>query len=159
MSNAARLFAFVTEPGSAALPPRTASRLVVAVAAGLAVAIGSLAALLVLVGRTDWWRGLLAASVASALASALSLPPLAWGVRRSVNAAVAGYFAAAGIRLAVSLGACLLAVKAGGYPEAPTLLLMAAIYAVVLAAEAVTLAFAAWSAGSGATPAATKKTN
>ena len=147
MANLARMIDFLAERRSPGFPPGTVGRLLTAVAAALAVAAGGLAVLLALVNRADWWRGLLAAGVVSALASAISLLPLVWGVRHSVNAAVAGYFLAMGVRLAISLGGCLLAVHAGGYPQSATMLLMVAFYVAALAAEALVLAAAAWSMG------------
>ncbi len=147
MANLAAMFDFLTDRRSPRFPPQTVARVVAAVVGALAVAAGGLAVLLALVNRADWWRGLLAAGVVSALASAISLLPLIWGVRHSVNAAVAGYFLAMGVRLAVSLGGCLLAVHAGGYPQSATMLLMVAFYVAALGAEALVLAAAAWSMG------------
>lgn len=146
MSKVDRMLALVTEPAKPAFPPATGRHAVVAVAVALLAAAGTIAALLSLVGQADWWRGLLAASVVSVLAAALSLAPLVWCLRRSLNVAIAGYFLAMGVRAAVSVGGSLIAVKAGGYPAAPTLLLMAVLYAAALAAEAIVVASAAWSA-------------
>jgi hypothetical protein len=147
MSKAARMFAFVFDGEAQALPSATGRRVVRAMVAALAVAAGSTAALLALIGRPDWWRGLIAATVVSALALGLSLVPLLWGLRRSLNAAVAGYFLAMGVRMGVSLGGCLLVIMAGGYPADATLLLMAVLYAAVLLAEAAVMAVAMWSSG------------
>lgn len=145
MPSLTSMFAFITAEQSPALPPRTARRVVIAVVAALVITAMSVAVLLTLVQKPAWSRGLVAAGVVSTLASALSLIPLLWGVKRSLNAAVAGYFLAMGIRLAVSLGGAMLAVYAGGYPQAPTLLLMAVFYIAVLAAESLVIALAAWS--------------
>jgi hypothetical protein len=147
MSKAARMFAFVLDGNATALPPATSRRATMAMVGALAVAAGSAAALLALVGQADWWRGLVAATVVSTLASTLSLVPLWWGLRRSLNAAVAGYFVAMAVRMGVSLGGCLLVIKAGGYPADATLLLMAVMYAAVLVAEAAVVAMAVWSTG------------
>jgi hypothetical protein len=105
-----------------------------------------LAALLVLADRPEWWRGLLAASVVSALAAAASLVPLIWGLRDAVNRAASGYLLAIGVRMAVSVAGCHLAVKVGSYPAAPTLLLMVAIYLTVLVVETAAVARPLWSA-------------
>ncbi|WP_206292166.1 hypothetical protein [Humisphaera borealis] len=138
------MFAFVTAGQSPAMPRATARRVVVAVVGALLVTGASILAILTLVQKPDWTRGLIAAGVVSALASALSLIPLLWGVRRTLNAAVAGYFLAMGVRLAVSIGGAMLAVHAGGYPQTPTLLLMAVFYVTVLAAESLVVAAATW---------------
>lgn len=116
-----------------------------AVAMAVLLTAGVLAATLVLVNRADWWRGLLPATVGSALAAMVSLLPLAWGVRRGLYHAAAAFFVAGATRAAVSIGACLLAVLAGGYPMAPTLLLMVPFYFAVLAVEATMLGRAMWS--------------
>lgn len=144
MPKLASMISFVTSEQASALPQGTARKLVVAVVAALLITVASVGAMLGLIQRADWMRGLIAAAVVSTLASALSLIPLLWGVRRSLNAAVAGYFVAMGVRLAVSLGGAMLAVYAGGYPQTPTMLLMAGFYVVVLAAESLALAVATW---------------
>jgi hypothetical protein len=94
-----------------------------------------LVAVLALVNRPDWWRGLLAASLVSALSAAASIPPLAWGLRRRLDQRVVLVFVAMAARAVVSLGGCVLAVTAGGYPAAPTLLLMVVFYFALLAVE------------------------
>src|SRR5688572_15364937 len=83
---------------------------------GIAATAATLCALLVLVNQPAWWRGLVAATVVSAIAAAASLVPLAWGLRRGLNQLVGGYFMAAGMRAAISLGGCMLAIHAGRYP-------------------------------------------
>jgi hypothetical protein len=103
-----------------------------------------LAALLMLVDRADWWRGLLGAGVISALATAGSVPPLLWSLRRGLNQRVAAYFMATGLRATISLGGGVLAVKIGTYPAAPTLLLMVVFYFAILAAETTCLAKVLW---------------
>lgn len=147
MSSLARMVALVADGQAAALPPAVGRRLVAGSGVALAVAAASTAVLLALVGRPDWWRGWVAAGAVSALATALSLVPLLWGVRRSLNAAAAGYFVAMGVRGLVSLGGCLLVIVAGGYPQTATLLLMAVFYVAVLAVEVAVLAAAAWRMG------------
>jgi hypothetical protein len=119
--------------------------LVKAVAVALAGAAASLALVLVLVNHPDWWRGFLAAAVVSVLSAAVSVPPLAWGMRQGINQTVAAYFLAAFLRAAVSLGGCLLAVLAGEYPAAATLVLMVVFYFAVLGAESTVVARALWS--------------
>ena len=140
-------------------PPKTplisaadASRLVATVALTLAGTAAALAGLVVLAERPAWWRGLIAATVASVLASGLSLVPLVWGLRHSLHGAVAGFFTAMGLRAGVSLGACLVAVYAGKYPQAPTFLMMVAFYFAVLAVECVSVARATWRAAAPSRP-------
>src|SRR5687767_7245901 len=97
------------------------SRLVSVVAFTLLVTAAALAAVIVLANRPQWWRALLAATVVSTLASAASIPPVAWGLRhaaRRPELAAAGYFMSAAARLVLSVGGCLLAVRLGGYPKA-----------------------------------------
>jgi hypothetical protein len=143
--------AILPEPRKAPLiSPAEATRLVVTVAATLAGTAALLAGLVVLADRPAWWRGLAAASVASALASGTSLVPLVWGLRHSLYGAVAGYFIAMGLRAGVSLAACLVAVHAGRYPEAPTFLMMVGFYFAVLAVESVWVARATWRADAAA---------
>lgn len=116
-----------------------------AVFAALLATAAVLAGIMILCGsNAAWWRGLLAAGVISALAAGVSLAPMIIGLRRGINAAVAGYFIASGLRLIVSLGGCLLAVLRGGYPLLATLLLMVAFYLAVLAVESITMARWLW---------------
>src|SRR5688500_12213398 len=122
------------------------ARVVRGIAIGFVATAVTLAALLVLVNQPAWWRGYVAATVVSAIAAAASIVPLVWGLRRGLNLAVAGYFMAAGARAIVSLGGCMLAITAGRYPAAPTLLLMVAYYFVLLGIESGLVARATWSA-------------
>jgi hypothetical protein len=121
-----------------------ATRLVSCIALALLATAALLCGLLVLVNRVDWWRGLLAAAVVSVLSAAASLPPLLWSLKRGLHQRVAGYFAAAGLRAIVSLGGCVMAVKLGHYPAAPTMLLMVVFYFAVLAVESIVVARALW---------------
>jgi hypothetical protein len=120
---------------------------VAVVLAANVLSIGCAAGVVALLDRMDLMRPLLAAAVATTLATVLSLVPLVWGLRVSLNAAVVGYFLATGVRLAVSLGCGMLAVYVGKYPPTPTLLLMVALYVVLLAVEAGVVARVAWTAG------------
>lgn len=126
------------------VPPGSVQRVVVAVGVALLATTCVLGIILVLVARAEWWRGLLAAGMVMVLAGLLSLPPLIWGLQRQLMHAVTGYFMAAGVRLIVALGGCLLAVMVGGYPAAPTLLLMVVYYLAILAAESAMVAKALW---------------
>ena len=129
--------------GLAGKPPvlpllvRTTAVAFVAAAAGLAL-------VLVLVNRLDWWKGLLAAAVVTIFSAAASTMPLTWGLRRGLYHATAGSFAAMGVRAVVSLSGAVLAVKALGYPAAPTMLLMVVFYFAVLAAESYVIATRMW---------------
>lgn len=106
-----------------------------------------LAAVLVLINKADWWRGFAAASIVSAIAAAVAVLPVMWGLRRDLHKAAAGFMAGIGLRMAVSLGGCSLAVLVGGYPAVPTMLLMMAIYLSILAAETALMASSLWPAG------------
>jgi hypothetical protein len=75
-----------------------------------------------------------------------------WGLRHSLQGAVAGYFVAMGLRAGVSLGACLVAVYAGRYPQGSTFLMMVAFYFAVLAVESVWVARATWRTGAPSGP-------
>lgn len=120
------------------------SKLLAATGLTLLGVVVLLAGVIVLANRPEWWRGLLAASVVSALAAGISLLPLIWGMRRGMYHRVAAWFVAAGLRALVSLGGCLLAVRMGGYPLAPTLLMMVVFYFGLLAAESACIARALW---------------
>src|SRR5438034_8589004 len=100
---------------------------------------------LVLADRPAWWRGYLAATLISAAAAGISLLPLLWGINRKLDHLVAGSFVAAGLRMVICLGGCLLAVYVGRYPPAPTFLLMLGYYVVLLSVETFIVASAAWS--------------
>ncbi len=124
-----------------------ARRLVRQMALALAGTTGVLCILLVLADHAAWWRGLTAAALASVLSAAATLPPLIWGARRPTNQRVAAFFGAMGLRAVISLGACLFAIGAGGYPAAPTLLLMIVYYFAILAVETHFAARSLWNAG------------
>ena len=124
--------------------PAVALALIRSTALALLGAAAALALVLVLVNRLDWWKGMLAAAVVTILSAAASVPPLVWGLRRGVYHATAGSFAAMGLRAVVALGGAVLAVKAGGYPAAPTMLLMVVFYFAVLAAESYVVGTRMW---------------
>ena len=134
--------------GSGARPaPRPAGwRLATAAASSVLGTAAVLAGLMALVNRPAWWRGLLAAAVVNTLAAAASVPLLAWGLRRGLMTAVAGYFLTAAARIVISIGGGLLAIYGGGYPPLPTLLLIVVFYLVLLAAETTVVARSIWSA-------------
>ena len=113
---------------------------------GFILTAALLAAMLLLANQPTWWRGYVAATVVSAIAAGASLVPLIWGLRRKLDLLVGAYFAAAGTRALVSLGGCLFAIFVGGYPGAPTLLLMVCYYFVLLAIETTVVAKITWSA-------------
>ena len=99
-----------------------------------------LAGIVFLVGRPDWWRGYVAATVAAVLAAGVSLVPLAWGIRRGPSMLVQMFMAATALRAAVALGVAALAVGVGGYPAVPTFALVLPYYLALLAVESVSLA-------------------
>jgi uncharacterized membrane protein len=114
------------------------------VAIAFAACAAFLAAVVLLVDRPEWWRGLLAAGVVSAIATVASIVPLLWGLRGGMSRAPAGAMLATITRAAISIGGCALAVGVGGYPPAATFLLMLAFYVVLLATETSVLANAMW---------------
>ena len=126
--------------------PNEVIRRLMFAAAGSVIGVAAvLAAVMILVNRADWWRGLLAATMIAALTAAASLPPLAFGLQRGLMPAVAGYFIAAGAKMLVSIGGGSLAVIAGGYPPLPTMVLIVVYYLVLLATETAIVARALWS--------------
>lgn len=135
-----------TSDGQAAPATLTAGRLLAVVALALLATAAVLAGVLTLVNRADWWRGFAAASIASLLGAAAAVVPVLLTLRRSMQALVAGHFASALLRAAVSLGACLLAVHAGDWPRRPTLLLMVPYYFAGMAAEATLVGRHLWNA-------------
>ena len=129
------------------LPPADAPvtpALIRTTALALVGAAASVALVLVLVNRPEWWRGLLGAVVVTILSAATSVPPLVWGLRRGLYKATAGSFVAMGVRCVVALGGGVLVVKALGYPPAPTMLLLVVFYFAVLAAESYVVATRVW---------------
>ena len=126
-----------TSPTPTAPPPATAALrpLVVGVIGGVIGTAVVLAAVLVVVNRTDWWRGYAAASVAAVLAAGASLVPLAYGVRKGGPAVVQMFMASSALRGVVALGIASLAVGVGRYPLVPTLALVIPYYLALLAIE------------------------
>jgi hypothetical protein len=111
---------------------RALTRTVVSTILGTAAA---LACVTFLVARPDWWRGYTAATIASALAAGLSLIPLHKGLSKGFSAFIPAVMVATGVRTAVAVGGCVLAVLAGNYPPVPTFVLMMPYYLALLAAE------------------------
>ncbi len=100
-----------------------------------------LGAAVFLVGRADWWRGYVAATVAIVIAAGASLAPLAWGIRRGgPGLLVQMFMASTAIRGAVALGLAGLAVGVGNYPAVPTFTLLVPYYLALLLVEAASLA-------------------
>jgi hypothetical protein len=99
-----------------------------------------LAGVVFLAGRPDWWRGYVAATVATVLAAGASLVPLAWGLRRGPAMLVQMFMASTAIRAAVALGVAALAVGVGNYPAVPTFALVVPYYLALLAVETASLA-------------------
>ena len=100
---------------------------------------GAIAAILVLVGRGDWWQGFAAASVLSVLAACGSVAALRVGLKFGISGAIGGHFAGMGLRLLIVLGGGLVLVAAGEYPALPTLGLAIPYYFATLAAEVVAI--------------------
>jgi hypothetical protein len=144
MQRVVRMLDFVGDTRSPSFPPHTGRRVVIGVAAAIALCISATSAILALTDLPEWWRGMIAASVATVVAAVLSLIPVLWGIRRGLNAAVAGYFIAMGVRPLASLGVASIAIYAGQYPKTSTLLLTASFYIAVLTVEAAVVAGAAW---------------
>lgn len=123
-----------------------------AVAGAYVVAALLIAGTLTLAGDADWWRGFLAASVITLMASAATVPIIAWGMRVAgtrPDLTGGAFFASAGVRAVIVLGAASLAVFQGGYPKMPTMLLVVPYYFALLAAETVVLVRPLWKSGGG----------
>ena len=135
--------------------------LVRTVGAALLAAAAVLSAVLFLANRPDWWRGFAAASVVSVLASAASVPVVAWGMRQGRSRpelSASAFLVGAAVRAGVSLGGAAVAFKLGGYPKEATLLLVVPFYFALLAAETYVMARSLWKAGGAATAKASPPT-
>jgi hypothetical protein len=119
-----------------------------AVAAAYVIAAALIAGALVLNGDAAWWRGYAAATIATLMAGVATIPIIAWGMRVAAAArpelATGAFFVAAGVRAVIALGAAMLAIRQGGYPKTPTLLLVVPYYFALLAAETVVLVRLLW---------------
>jgi hypothetical protein len=122
----------------------TLHRLVRWIATTLAITAAILVALVFLLDRPTWWKGLAGATVISAASALVSLPPLAIGLSRSLNGALAGLVVSTVLRAMVAIGGAVAAVKASSYPPVPTLTLMLVFYVALLAAESYVMATALW---------------
>lgn len=107
---------------------------------GSVAAAALLAAVVFLMGKPDWWRGYVAASVATAIAAAASLVPLWIGVRGGPQQFILMVMVSSAARAFFGLGLAALAVGVGRYPVVPTLMLMIPYYLALLAAETACLA-------------------
>jgi len=122
-------------PPEQSLDPKVADKLPLTVTMAFAITTLFIAGVLALVNKIEWWRGFLPATVVSALATMLSLLIIRRGLKLEMSKAVAAYFGGVGARFLISLLACFVAVKVGGYPPVPTMLLMVAFYFAILIAE------------------------
>jgi hypothetical protein len=107
---------------------------------GTVAAAVLLAAAVFLSGKPDWWRGYVAASVATTIAAAASLVPLWIGVRGAPQQLILMVMVSSGARAFFGLGLAALAVGVGNYPAVPTLMLMIPYYLALLGSESVCLA-------------------
>jgi hypothetical protein len=126
-----------------------------AVASACVVTALLLLGVLTLLGSAEWWRGFVPATVAALMAAVATLPVIAWGMRVAASRpelAAGAFFAAAGLRALIALGAAMLAVRHGGYPKTPTLLLVVPYYFALLSAETFVLVRLLWKSGPAAGP-------
>lgn len=131
----------------------TAAVVVRAVAAAYVIAALLIAGGVALMGGSpDWWHGFVAATIATLMATIATIPIIAWAMRvgrARPDLSAAAFFAAAGVRAIIALGAGLLAVHRGGYPKTQTLLLVVPYYFALLAAETFVLVRLLWKTGGG----------
>lgn len=117
-------------------------RLLAVVGASLIVAVALVAAVFALVDVRDKWMALMVAGGISLLAALISTVPLLIGARFGLMGAVAGFFGASFLRLVVSVGGCLLAIRTVSVEQVPVLLVMAVLYLAVLAGETMVVGLA-----------------
>lgn len=117
-------------------------RLFAVVFSSLLLAVGLIAAAFALVDVRDKWMALMVAGGVSLLAALISTVPLLIGARFGLMGAVAGFFGASFLRLVVSVGGCLLAIRQSGVEQVPVLLVMAVLYFAVLAGETMVVGLA-----------------
>ena len=137
------------------MPAGPTSAVVRAVALAYVVAAALTAGGVALMGgNANWWHAFAAATIATLMASIATIPIIAWGMRVAParpELATGAFFASAAVRALIALGAASLAVYRGGYPKAPTLLLVVPYYFALLAAETVCLVRILWTRGPRAT--------
>ena len=154
--------AMAVENGDDLVPAATAtptSAAVRAVACAFALIALLLLGVVTLIGSAEWWRGLAAATVVTLMASIATIPIIAFAMRVAPtrpDLAGGAFLAAAGVRAGIALGAALLAVRQGGYPKTPTLLLLVPYYFALLFAETYVLARLLWKSGPAKADDATK---
>jgi hypothetical protein len=129
--------------------PATPTFLVAARAVASAFVVTALLLLgaIALMNDAAWWRGLAAATVATLMAAVATVPIIAWGMRVAParpELSAAAFFIATATRAVVTFAAAMLAIRLGGYPKTPTLLLIVPYYFAILAAETVCLARLLW---------------
>jgi hypothetical protein len=133
--------------------PTSAPTLLVAraVALGFVIAAALTAGGIALMGGgADWWHAFAAATIATLMASIVTIPIIAWGMRVAParpELATGAFFASSAARAIISLGAAYLAVYRGGYPKTPTLLLVVPYYFALLGAETFVLVRLLWKSG------------
>lgn len=125
----------MSETSPQTLDPKAVEKMPMTVAIAFALTTVLIAGMLALVNQRDWWRGFLPAAVVSAIATIVSVLLMRSGLKKELTKAVASYFAGAGARFVVSLAACFVAVKIGGYPPVPTMMLMMVFYVAILIVE------------------------
>ncbi|MEO6437208.1 MAG: hypothetical protein ABIP55_15815 [Tepidisphaeraceae bacterium] len=141
--------------GRAATLAGAARPAICAVACAYALTSLLIAGALLLVNDAAWWRGFVAASIATLMACVATVPVIAWAMRLAssrADLAAAAFFATAGLRAGIALGAAALAVYAGAYPKTPTMLLVVPYYFAILAVETILLVRLLWKSGGNAGP-------
>ena len=103
--------------------------------AALLIAIGAVSLVLILVARPDWWTGLLASSIAVAIAITATVPVSIWGSRQPLEVAALVGVVSGMLRLVVAASCVILAVSVGKYPALPSLTLLIPLYFAVLLIE------------------------
>jgi hypothetical protein len=145
--------AMAVDSGDSVMPAGATAAVVRAVAAAYVIAALLIAGGVALIGGSaDWWHGFAAATIATMMATIATIPIIAWAMRvgrARPDLSAGAFFAAAGVRAIIALGAGLLAIHRGGYPKTQTLLLVVPYYLALLAAETFVLVRLLWKTGGG----------
>jgi len=131
---------------SPASEKRVVLPLTIAVIGSVLAMAGVSAVCIALTGRSAWWSGWIASVVISVLATAVSLVPMALGLRAGVQNAAYGYLGGATARLLMTMFTTLAAVYVFRAPVFTTLVLLMPLYLAALIAECAVL----WRSFSGA---------
>jgi hypothetical protein len=117
------------------LPSGSVMPFCAAMIVALLVTAGLTAATILLLDRPSLWRPMSAALVIGTLASGASIAPMFWGLSRSMHELTTAAMISMGLRLLITAGGLLLAIRGGHFPALPVGIMLMPFYFAALITE------------------------